>query len=146
MTVLGSDVLLLDTSVFVHIVRRSPTGEHLLSQYGLEQRPERPLFSTVSEGEVLAIARWRKWRAEKQTRLQELISELVRVDAGLPEVVEAYADLHAASVTQGLNIGENDMWIAACAKAAGAVLLTCDTDFKRVPRSYVKVEHVEQTK
>jgi tRNA(fMet)-specific endonuclease VapC len=142
----GNDLLLLDTSVFVHLARNDATGALLLSEYGLEERAERPLFSTVSEGEVLAISRWRKWGGAKQDRLGDLLAELVRIDAGLHEVVDAYADLHAESVTRGLNIGENDMWIAASAKAAGAVVLTCDTDFKRVPDAFVRVEYVAQIK
>jgi len=143
-TVLSTDLLLLDTSVFIHVARNDSTGQHLLSTYGLETRTERPLFSTISEGEVLALSRRWKWGNAKQARLRDLFAELVRIDAGLPEVIEAYAELHAISLAQGLNIGENDMWIAACAKAASAIVLACDTDFKRVPKSFVKVEVVDQ--
>jgi predicted nucleic acid-binding protein len=139
-TVSSTDLLLLDTSVFVHLARNDDTGQRLLSNYDLEHRIERPLFSTVSEGEVLALSRRWGWGENKQTRLRELFAELVRIDAGLPEVVEAYAELHAISLADGLNLGENDIWIASCAKAASAVVLTCDTDFKRVPESFVKVE------
>ena len=61
--------------------------------------------------------------------LTRLLGEVVRVDAGLPEVVDAYADLTVLDLRGGHNTKDNDLWIAATAKATGAVLLTCDHDF-----------------
>jgi tRNA(fMet)-specific endonuclease VapC len=137
---------LLDTAVFVHVAREDATGAHLLSRYRLKQRAERPLYSTVSEGEILALSRYWKWGRTKRDRLQQLLAELVRVDAGLREIIEAYADLHANSLSHGLNLGDNDMWIAATGRVAGAVVLTTDSDFQRVPPAFVRIEYVAAIK
>lgn len=75
-----------------------------------------------------------------------MLAELVRVDAGLPDVVKAYAEIHAANKTGGHNTGQNDMWIAATTKAAGAVLLTCDKDCVWMNPDLVIVEHVPKVK
>ncbi|MBX3442213.1 MAG: PIN domain-containing protein [Planctomyces sp.] len=46
------------------------------------------------------------------------------------------------NVNLGLNIGENDVWIAATARVTGAALLTCDADFTRLPPDLIRVEFV----
>lgn len=129
MSISSSDLLVLDTNILVHWVRQDRTGEFLKTQYALDQRAERPLFSTISEGEILGLARCWSWGEPKKNVLGELLTELVRFEASLPEVVSAYSDLYYEDQRQGKNTGENDLWIAACAKATNSVLMTCDRDF-----------------
>ena len=78
------------------------------------------------EGELLAFARYRGWPQATLDQLERLLSELVRVDAGPPEIVAAYAELHCEATRGGRPKGENDLWIAATAKAANAALYTCN--------------------
>jgi len=40
-------------------------------------------------------------------------------------------------------MGKNDLWIAACAKAAGARLLTTDEDFDHLADSMLTVEFID---
>ncbi len=61
--------------------------------------------------------------------LQGLLSELVPVDAGLPEITRQYAELYCFCRKNGISCGQNDLWIAATAKVVNAVLFTCDKDF-----------------
>ncbi len=68
------------------------------------------------------------------------------MDAGLPDVVKAYAEIYAADKVGGHNTGQNDMWIAATTKAAGAVLLTCDNDCVWMNPGLVTVEYVPTAK
>jgi hypothetical protein len=69
-----------------------------------------------------------------------------KFDAGLHDVVLAYAEIYAADQAGGHNTGQNDIWIAATTKAAGAVLLTCDFDCVWMSPGLVKVEHVRTVK
>jgi hypothetical protein len=48
-------------------------------------------------------------------------SPVVRVDAGLPEVVEAYADLTVLDLQGGHNTKDNDLWIAESATVYMAI-------------------------
>jgi predicted nucleic acid-binding protein len=68
----------------------------------------------------------------------------VYVDAGIPEVVEAYAELYADGTRNGFPCGENDLWIAATAKAANALLITCDRDFDWLHRRHIARVYIEQ--
>lgn len=60
-----SGLLLLDTSVVLHLIRGKATGQALDSAYGLRTRAERPLLSIISIGEMLAFAGRRSWGAAK---------------------------------------------------------------------------------
>lgn len=146
MNISHSDLVALDSNVLVHWLRQDSTGRHILQRYELDQRVERPLVSTVVEGEIRGLAKCWKWGAKKLTRLDDILSELVRMDAGLREVVMAYADLYAEDRSGGHNTGENDLWIAATAKAAGAILLTCDTDFRWMDSGSLRVEVITQVR
>ena len=83
-------------------------------------------MSHVTEGEILGFSRQRNWGPTRVNALAQLLRDVVRVDAGLPEVVDAYADLTVLDLRGGHNTKDNDLWIATTAKATGAVLLTCD--------------------
>jgi len=142
-TIGPADLILLDTTILVHWLRADATGQRVLRDYELHRRSERPLLSTITHGEILGLARTWRWGEQRLAHLRTLLRELVRVDAGLPEVVEAYAELYARSQQNGWGTGENDLWIAASAVACGATLMTCDTDFMRMESDVLRVEHVE---
>jgi tRNA(fMet)-specific endonuclease VapC len=51
----------------------------------------------------------------------------------IPEAVgEIYADIKCEAERKGTCLEENDLWIAATARARGAVLVSSDGDFRRV--------------
>jgi len=132
-------LILLDTNVLIHLARNDVTGQAIETQYSLTHRPERPLLSTIVEGAVLSFAYYRQWGNEKIQRLRLLLKNLVRVEAGLPEVVECYARLSALARSQGKTMGQNDLWIAATAQAVNALLLTSDQDFLWLSPEYIQL-------
>lgn len=139
MTIGQETLVLLDTSVVLHLARNDTTGRAIESRFRLTLRRDRPLISTVTEGELLALAYSRQWSPKKLEALRKMLENFVRVDAGLAPVVEWYAKLDAEARRRGAPRGQNDLWIAATAKATGAVLLTCDKDFDWLDPDYLKV-------
>jgi len=127
----ASQLLLLDTSVVIHLARNDKTGQRIESDLSLTARTEKPLISTVVEGELLGFAKYRGWGDKRRNQLLKLLKEFVRIEAGLREIVDAYAEIYADGQRSGNPCGrqQNDLWIAATAKATNAVLLTCDKDF-----------------
>jgi predicted nucleic acid-binding protein len=140
MTLRANDLISLDTNVLVHWIRQNDTGIQLRNKFKLHERADRPIYSKIVEGELRALARVWNWGKDNLEMLDQILAELVRVDAGLPEVVKGYAEIYAADKVGGHNTGQNDMWIAATTKAAGAVLLTCDFDCVWMNPSLVAVE------
>lgn len=133
MTEINDRLVMLDTSVVVHIARNDATGRAMINDYALDTRPERPLLSSVAQGELLGLARIWGWGQRKLDLLDDWFRELVIVSAGLPPIVHAYGEMSAWARTNGLAVGQdtqqNDLWIAASAKVADAVLITNDHDF-----------------
>ncbi|HSM50324.1 MAG TPA: type II toxin-antitoxin system VapC family toxin [Thermoanaerobaculia bacterium] len=125
----GSEQLLLDTNVVVHLFRGKATGESIDRAFAIRTRRERPLLSVVSVGELHSLARGWGWGEKKIEALRTLISELVVVDIQRAPILDRYAEIDAFCKANGFQLGNNDTWIAATAAATGALLLTCDKDF-----------------
>ena len=122
------ELVVLDTNVLVPLARNSTMGQQIEEHYAFTQRPERPLLCSVVAGEILGLARQGNWGDTKMDALRTLLSQLVWVDAGMPEIVEAYAELYVVARANGRAHLQNDLWIAATAKVAGATVYTCDRD------------------
>ena len=139
MSISAGQLVLLDTQIIVHLARGNEFGRRIDEQFQLISRAERALFSTVTEGELFGLALGWHWGEKKLARLHEILAELVRVESSLPQVVEAYAYLYHAGTRSGHKTGENDLWIAATAKAVGAVLLSDDNGFRWMNPDHLNV-------
>ena len=137
------ELLLLDTSIVVHIFRGGAVGQRVDRAYGLRERPERPLISVVTVGEVLGFGRQRDWADKKMAALRRLLTELVVVDINHAAVLECYADLRGRDRKGGWNLSQNDTWIAATAVATGSLLLTTDRDFERVDQTILRSVYID---
>ncbi len=140
------DLVLLDTNVLIHVLRGKDTGKHIDATYRLSKRIDKPLISVVTVGECLAFAAKRQWGPKKVEELEGLLRELVVVDINHELVLRAYAQIDMFSQNVGRKMSKNDLWIAACASVASAVLMTCDGDFDHLAATpYLKqLEKVQQ--
>ena len=80
--------------------------------------------------------------------MEQTLSDVVTVDLGHPGVVEAYVEFDLISQAHpdgAWNMGKNDLWIAAAAKAAGATLLTTDKDFDHLVGDHLDGEVIDPT-
>lgn len=136
--------ILLDTGIVVLLCRGGDAGKRLDGRYLLSSRREVPLLSVISVGELLAFARNASWGGGKEARLRELLGNLVIVDVNREPVLAAYAELSAHLKRAGTPMGQqNDLWIAATARATGATLLTTDKDFDVLHPSLIEREYVD---
>jgi tRNA(fMet)-specific endonuclease VapC len=121
-------LVLLDTNVLLHILRGRAAGRWLLERFGLLARPEKPLVSVVSMGEMWRMAERRGWGAAQREKLAAVGSAVLVVDLE-PAVVRGYGELGAYLDGRGVPIPQNDLWIASTAHAKHATLLTADRHF-----------------
>jgi len=127
-----SSLVILDTNVLVHLIRNKQVGQRIAAEYSLGGRPERPLISIVTLGELRSLARKFGWGREKVQRLETLARELVVVDLQQGDILHWYAEIDFFCEKQlkpARPMAQNDMWIAATAAATEAYLLTADGDF-----------------
>jgi tRNA(fMet)-specific endonuclease VapC len=120
---------LLDTNICIYIRRRRPP--EVFARFDQLQRGEAAL-SVITFGELLYGAEKSQNRAEAMKMLEELAT-LTPILPLPPEAADVYGILRASLEARGEVIGNNDMWIAAHAKAAELILVTNnEREFKRI--------------
>ena len=120
---------LLDTNICIHIRRQRPPG--VLARFQ-RLKPGEAVLSVITYGELIYGVEKSPFREQATRQLAEL--------AGLVPVMELplqagqfYGAIRAALEAKGEMIGNNDLWIAAHAKAAGLTLVTNnDREFQRI--------------
>jgi tRNA(fMet)-specific endonuclease VapC len=120
---------LLDTNICIYIRQRKP--ESLLRRFE-KLHPGEAAISVITFGELLYGAEKSAQRAAAVERLRELV--LLLPALSLPESAgETYGKLRTDLEFRGEMIGNNDLWIAAHALAAGLILVTNnEKEFRRV--------------
>ena len=120
---------LLDTNICIYIRRKKP--EEVLRRFRALKAGEAAL-SVITFGELVYGAE----KSAQRVAALGLLRELARVlpVMGLPEAAaETYGTIRAELERKGQMIGNNDLWIAAHAKAAGLTLVTNnEQEFRRV--------------
>jgi tRNA(fMet)-specific endonuclease VapC len=126
---------LLDTNICIYIRQKKP--EEVLRHFR-KLRPGEAALSVITYGELLYGAMKSTQRTLALERLRELVSLLPALS--LPETAaQAYGIIRAELERKGEMIGNNDLWIAAHALAAGLTLVTNnESEFSRVPRLRIK--------
>jgi tRNA(fMet)-specific endonuclease VapC len=121
---------LLDTHICIYIQRQKP--EAVLVRFQ-KLKPGDAAISVITWGELLYGAEKSQQRKKALQVLEEFRS-LVPV-LPMPENAGiAYGAIRAALESTGELIGNNDLWIAAHAKAAGLTIVTNnEREFQRVP-------------
>lgn len=120
---------LLDTNICIYIRQSRPEG--VLRRFR-KLRPGEAALSVITYGELLYGAAKSAQRTAALERLRELVRLLPAL--ALPENAgETYGSIRAELESRGEMIGNNDLWIAAHALAAGLVLVTNnEKEFRRV--------------
>ncbi len=101
---------------------------------GALSNQDRVIVCPVVRGEILyGIMRLPqgKRRADLKSKADNLFASLPC--EGIPETAgDHYANVKFARQSKGLNLDENDLWLAAMALASGATLVTRDSDFQQM--------------
>jgi len=120
---------MLDTNVASHVVKGDrPEIVRRLASLPMEDI----VISAVTKGELLYGLAKRNYPGSLSERVRQF---LLRVDALAwdDDVAKVYADLRASCEARGATLASLDMMIAAHAVAVGAILVTRDKAFARVP-------------
>jgi tRNA(fMet)-specific endonuclease VapC len=120
---------LLDTNICIYIRQRRPPG--VLARFRKLQ-PGEAALSVITYGELVYGAEKSQFREHALGQLAELTGLLPILE--LPSRAgQFYGSIRAALSAEGGMIGNNDLWIAAHAQAAGLILVTNnEREFRRV--------------
>ena len=120
---------LLDTNICIYIAKTNPPA--VRARFSRHATHELAM-SVITLGEL-------RFGAEKSQARERAFATLARLEATIPvasldeEVACHYGQIRSELQKRGLPIGNNDLWIAAHARAKGWVLVTRNTrEFERV--------------
>lgn len=121
---------LLDTHICIYIQRHKP--EKVLARFQ-KLEPGDAVISVITWGELLYGAE-KSVQRDKVLHLLEEFKSFIPV-LPIPETAgNEYGVIRASLESEGKPIGNNDLWIAAHAKAAAITLVTNNMrEFNRVP-------------
>lgn len=111
---------LLDTNICIYIAKHRPA--EALDRFR-KLRPGEVAMSVVTYGELLYGA-WKSSRSAEALATLGQLSALIPILAVGPDVGEHYGQIRSQLKNSGRPIGNNDLWIAAHARALGLVLVT----------------------
>lgn len=121
---------LLDTNICIYIRRHRPAG--VLSHFERLTAGE-VAISVITWGELLFGVEKSDRRKEALQLAEELITQIPVLPVSI-EVGHHYGQIRAALSARGEIIGNNDLWIAAHARALSLTLVTNnEREFRRVP-------------
>jgi len=120
---------LLDTNICIHIRRQRPP--RVLARFQ-RLKPGETVLSVITYGELIYGVEKSRSREQAAKQLSELAG-LVPIMPLPPQAGEFYGEIRAALEAKGETIGNNDLWIAAHARAAGLTLVTNnEREFRRI--------------
>jgi tRNA(fMet)-specific endonuclease VapC len=121
---------LLDTNICIHIRRQRPP--RVLARFQ-RLKPGEAVLSVITYGELFYGVQKSQFREQAARQLAELAGLLPVMELPL-QAGQFYGPMRAALEAKGEMIGNNDLWIAAHAKAAGLILVTSnEREFRRIP-------------
>jgi tRNA(fMet)-specific endonuclease VapC len=120
---------LLDTNICIYIRRQRPPG--VLARFQ-RLKPGEAVLSVITYGELIYGVAKSQFRVQATKQLTELAGMLPVMALPL-QAGEFYGAIRASLEAKGEMIGNNDLWIAAHAKAAGLTLVTNnEREFRRI--------------
>ncbi|HEY6351639.1 MAG TPA: type II toxin-antitoxin system VapC family toxin [Candidatus Angelobacter sp.] len=121
---------LLDTNIFIYIRQNHPPKVQTRFR---RLKPGEAVLSVITYGELAYGAEKSQQKARALQQLTEL-TQLIPVLALPEDAAHTYGEFRATLEAQGQVIGNNDLWIAAHAKAANLTLVTNnEREFRRIP-------------
>jgi len=120
---------LLDTDICIYVRKKKP--DKLLQRFH-QLQPNEAAVSVITFGELLYGAIKREQMVAEREKWLQLVHLLAVLP--MPEgASEKYGIIRAELKAKGKPIGNNDLWIAAHAMAAGLILVTNnEREFRRV--------------
>jgi len=141
-----SQSYLLDTNVLLALIRGNALGKHIDQAFGLKASLQRHAVSIVTQAELWVLADTHGWGPAKRAVLEEAVENLVVIPIDGIDLVQAYGRISSASRTApsgSINMGKNDIWIAATALYTNMPLLTTDKDFRFLHNNPLQVMWID---
>jgi len=122
---------LLDTNAFSDLMREHPAFDKRLASLA-----ENDLITIcpIVRGEILfGLEKLESGRRQRELKtMANKFFAVIQCESISEAAADHYTKVKIARQKKGLVLDENDLWIAACALASQAVLVTRDGDFRQI--------------
>jgi tRNA(fMet)-specific endonuclease VapC len=141
-------VFIFDTNILIEYLRGNEKTAQLLEQNDCFLPDNTAAISIVTQAELYAFALKNKWGEKRIALLENLISQLIIIPIDSKLLVGKYAEIDAFSQgvlseralgRSAINMGKNDLWIAATTNIIGGTLITTDNDFRHLENIYFPI-------
>lgn len=122
-------LFVFDTSVIANSLKRRTFSSVMFKELNLLSEDARVFISSVTKGELSVLQTTSR---DKRLLLEILYNIFIEISPATRELTHYYSNLHIQNKKLGLNVGQNDLWIAATANYLNIPLVTCDKDFLRL--------------
>jgi predicted nucleic acid-binding protein len=136
-----SQSYVVDTNVLLILLRGKELGERIDQAYGILAAPYLHTLSIVTHAELWVLADRNRWGDAKRSAIEKALDEFVTVDISGDSIVSAYRKVE--EISNGINMGKNDIWIAGTAMIAGLPLITTDKDFNHLNGKLLQVFYID---
>ena len=116
---------LVDTNVIIRLLRSDMRSVELFDQ------ADDIYIPAIVAGELFYGAQNSTRKQENIGIFSDFLSQYEIIDVDMP-VAQVYGEIKAQLKADGINIPENDLWIAAIAKFYNFTLISFDTHFIKV--------------
>ena len=128
---------MLDTNICIYIAKQRPPQVRARFE---RLRPGQLVMSAITHGELSYGARKSNQSSKALAQLEELIQDVPVTDLD-SSAGQAYGEIRARLEQQGCPIGNNDLWIAACAVRHSIPLVSHNrSHFAGIPDLVLKSE------
>lgn len=148
--------IVIDTCVFIHIVRDTLTGRKCLEALEKYDEAANIIVSVVTKAELESFIAQNNWGKPKIDRLNKILAEITYIDIANADhlLIDSYTEIDAFSKRKikdrngnllsgsARKMGKNDLWIAATAYALDTPLMTTDGDFDHLNGIHLNIMKV----
>jgi len=144
-------IYVFDTNIIFTSLHNQAFDTYIASNYRIEGNDL--VISSVTVGELKALALKRNWGNRRQKQLLDVIAQYIIHPIKMQAILDNYANLDAYSQSKlvnkplpkgvtARNMGKNDLWIAATAYTINAKLVTTDKDFDHLNNSFIEIDRI----
>tara|TARA_B100000508_G_C11456760_1_gene277108 strand:- start:129 stop:587 length:459 start_codon:yes stop_codon:yes gene_type:complete len=148
--------IVIDTCVFIHIVRDTTTGKRCIEALEKYDEAANIIVSVVTKAELESFIIQNNWSKPKIDRLNKILEEITYIDIANADhlLIDSYTGIDAFSKRKikdrngnllsgsARKMGKNDLWIAATAFALDVPLMTTDGDFDHLNGIHLNIMKV----
>ena len=145
--------IVIDTCVFIHIVRETVTGKKCLEELEKYDEAANIIVSVATKAELESFIAQNNWGRPKIERLSKILEEITYIDISNADqlLIDSYTEIDAFSKRKikdksgnllngsARKMGKNDLWIAATAYSLAIPLMTTDGDFDHLDDTMMNV-------